>query len=541
MSLAYIALEGVSYVLPDGTALFSNLHEVFDERPTGLVGRNGVGKTVLARLMAGQLQPSAGRRVAHGRVHYLAQQTAAPTGATVADLAGVQPVLAALQRIEAGSADPADCDAVAERWDIRQQLSQALQSHGLGHLGAATRAGQLSGGECMRVALVGAALSGADFLILDEPSNHLDGPSRSALAKWLAQWPSGLLVVSHDRSLLNGMARTVELSASGLRSYGGNHAFYVSARAQEQAQAVAELDRRKLERRREERSMRDQRERQERRQANGARNAKQANQAKVLLDRQKERSDHSAGKLRRQHAAAQAELAQRVRDAAQQVAPALRTHLHVSDIASAPQRSVLHLDGVLLPHVAAPWSHIDLQLRGQQRVALRGPNGCGKSTLLKVMAGQCAPQAGACTTRLGAAYLDQHMGGLKADRSALEQLREANPGWSESTRRTRLAQLGLDAGRALLPTGALSGGERLKAAMACALYADPPPELLLLDEPSNHLDLPSLQALEAMLLAYPGAMVVASHDESFLNALRLTDQLVAEADGWRFSAWVSRA
>lgn len=541
MAHPYLALEGVSYALPDGTTLFSDLNEIFDQRPTGLVGRNGVGKTVLARLLAGQLQASAGRCVRSGRVHYLAQQTAPPAGATVADLAGVQPVLTALQRIEAGSTAPADFDAVGERWDIRQQLSQALQSDGLSHLSADTRVSQLSGGESMRVALLGAILSGADFLILDEPSNHLDATSRSALSECLAQWPRGLLVVSHDRRLLDGMARTVELSSVGLRSYGGNHAFYAHARAQEQAQAQAELQRLKQQRQRDEKTMRDQRERQEKRQASGARHRKEANQAKVLLDRQKERSDHSAGKLQRQHTAARAELAQRMRDAAQQVAPDMVIQLHGSEVESASQRQIAMLGDVALPYVAPPWQQVNLQLRGQQRLALRGPNGCGKSTLLKVLAGQLRPLAGMCAVRDGAVHLDQRMGDLPADRSALAQLQTANPRLSESELRTRLAHLGLDARKALLPTGALSGGERMKAAMACVLYAEPPPPLLLLDEPSNHLDLPSLQALEAMLTAYTGALVVASHDEAFLNALRLTDQLVACADGWRLSPWLDGA
>src|SRR5690606_20876618 len=151
-------------------------------------------------------------------------------------------------------------------------------------------------GESMRVALIGAQLSDADFLILDEPSNHLDRSSRLALSEWLQNWPRGLLVISHDRQLLRGMERIVELSSLGLRSYGGNYAFYAQARTQEQQRAIIALERARLDRRREENAMRKQRERQEKRQARGTREGKQANQAnqaKILLDRQKERSDQS--------------------------------------------------------------------------------------------------------------------------------------------------------------------------------------------------------------------------------------------------------
>lgn len=180
MTTTYLTLKGVSQVLPDGRALFADLNETFDMQPTGLVGRNGVGKTVLARILAGQLQPSAGDCLRSGLVHYLAQQVTCPEGATVGDLAGVQPALDALARIELGSTAPEDFDAVGERWDIRQRLRHELERGGLGHLEATTPARVLSGGETMRIALIGALLSDADFLILDEPSNHLDRPNRQA-------------------------------------------------------------------------------------------------------------------------------------------------------------------------------------------------------------------------------------------------------------------------------------------------------------------------------------------------------------------------
>jgi len=534
----FLALEDVSCVLPDGTPLFVHLTETFDDqRRTGLVGRNGSGKTMLARVLAGLLSPSSGRCVRAATVHYLPQQVAVPApGSTVADLAGVQAAMAALRRIEAGSADPADFDTVGERWHIRLQLQQALEQHGLGHLQADTLAAHLSGGEAMRVALIGALLAEADFLILDEPSNHLDQTSRTALIDQLARWPRGLLVISHDRQLLDSMDRIVELSPLGLSSYGGNYTFYAQAKAHEQDNAVAELERARLERRREEQAMRAQRERQEKRQARGARTGQQANQAKILLDRQKERSDHSTGKLLRQHAAAQQVLAQRVREAAEHVVDEAAIHLHVPPGAGVAQRLVAELDDVELPFARQSLRRITLRVRGRQRIGLTGPNGSGKSTLLKVLAGKIRPLAGRCQVIAGTVYLDQSLGQLDPDRPVLEQLQQNQRTLDEGALRMRLAQLGLDAQKVVRPSHLLSGGERLKAALACALYADPPPPLLLLDEPSNHLDLPSLRALEALLASYQGAMLVASHDPVFLRALGLTDCLEATGEGWRIYA-----
>ena len=537
MTSPYLALDGLSYVLPDGRTLFCDINERFDQRPTGLVGRNGSGKTILARLLAGQLQPTAGRCVRSGSAYYLAQQVALPADATVASLAGVQASLAALERIEAGSSDAADFDAVGDRWDIRPRLQHELELNGLVHLDAATPAGLLSGGEAMRVALIGAFLSEADFLLLDEPSNHLDRRNRLALIDQLQRWPRGLLLVSHDRQLLETMARLVELSSLGLRSYGGNYSFYAQCKEQERQSAVQQLERCKHERQREERSLREQRERQERRQARGQRQAYTANQAKILLDRQQERSESSAGRLRQQQAATREQLAQRVRDAAQRVEEEVAIVVHALPVVVSAQRRVAELDEVELPFVPAATCRISLRLTGQQRIGVVGPNGCGKSTLLKVLARQLEPLSGSCRMAVAGVYLDQRLANLAPQRTALEQLQAANRTATDGELRMRLAQLGLDAQTITAPSGSLSGGERLKAALAAVLYAAPPPPLLLLDEPSNHLDLPSVQALEAMLRGYRGALLVVSHDDAFLERLGLTERLLATEQGWRLDTW----
>lgn len=532
MTNTCLVLKDLSYVLPDGRRLFSNLNEQFDNRSTGLVGRNGVGKTVLVRMMAGLVRPTSGQCQRSGSVYYLDQQPVQPDGATLADLAGVQHTLDALQRIESGSTAQGDFDAVGDDWDIHQRLHHELERSHLGHLEAETPANRLSGGEAMRVCLMGAFLAGADVLILDEPSNHLDRPNRQALIEQLKRWKGGLLVVSHDRQLLESMERIVELSPAGLSSYGGNYTFYAEARAQEKQSALQNLDQIKLERRRQEQVMRQQRERQERRQARGRQQGKTANQAKSLLDRQKERSEASAGALRKQQACSRAQLKERLREAAHQVEAETQIVLHEICTAPPPRRCAAELSYVKLPYVTDACRTLNLILSGQQRVGVVGQNGCGKSTLLRVLSGQLTPVEGRCRVVRERAYLDQRLEMLDRDKGVLEQLQLANPEAEEGDLRMRLAQLGLDAQAIMEPSGVLSGGERLKGALACVLYAAESPQLLLLDEPNNHLDLPSLEALESMLRSYRGTLVVVSHDDSFLDRLELTDRLRATEQGW---------
>lgn len=533
----YLALEGVSYVLPDGRTLFSGLSEHFDRRATGLVGRNGIGKSVLARLLSGQLQPSAGRCVMSGKVHYLAQQLLPAPEATVAGLTGVQARLDALARIEAGSSATADFEILGDAWDIRQRLHDELARSGLGYLDETVAASRLSGGEAMRLALIGAMLSEADFLVLDEPTNHLDGHTRQVLLEQLQRWPRGLLVLSHDRRLLDTMDRIVELSSLGVRSYGGNYTFYAQCKARDRENAIERLEQRKLERQRDEQMLREQRERQEKRQARGNRQGREANQAKILLDRQKERSQGSAGKLRRWQAEASELAARRVIEAARQVAEEAEIVMHAPVGAPHAPRCVATLEEVVLPYVQGAAGRLSLLVAGQQRIGVVGPNGCGKSTLLKVLAGLLAPVAGRCQVSVPVVYLDQGLADLAPERSVLAQMRELNRSLPEGELRMRLAHLGLDAQAVIRPSGRLSGGERLKAALARVMYADVPPQLLLLDEPNNHLDLPSIQALESLLQAYAGALVVVSHDEAFLDQLGLTDRLLATGQGWHLQAW----
>ncbi len=527
-----LTLDGVSVVLPDGRILFSNLDASFGLQRCGLVGRNGVGKTMLARLLAGEIAPSAGRIVGTARVHFLTQQVAVDRDATVAGLAGVRTILDALQRIEAGSDSPDDFDALTDRWDIRQRLRAALDQCGVGDLDADMGAATLSGGEAMRVALAGALLANADFLILDEPTNHLDRDGRRAVRELLAHWPRGVLVISHDRELLDSMERIVELSSTGLASYGGNYAFYAEARAREQEVALARLEHARHARRRGERELREQRERLEQRQARGARQARDANQAAILLGGQKSRSEEAAGKLRRRQDDARLRLDRQVRDAAgnlraDKAIAVLQAH---GDAPGA--RRIAELRGVRLPHADATNGVRDLAITGGQRIAVVGPNGCGKSTLLKLLAGQVAPVAGDCIVHVDGTLLDQRMSALDPRKSTIEQLVALNPALGEDALRTRLVLLGLDAAQVAVPAGALSGGERMKAELACVLYADTAPQFLLLDEPGNHLDLPSLEALETMLREYPGTLMVVSHDETFLAAIGLSHRLQATSAGW---------
>ncbi|CDG14110.1 ABC transporter, ATP-binding protein [Serratia marcescens subsp. marcescens Db11] len=531
----YFVLHQLTCQFADGETLFGPLDLAFDRQRCGLVGRNGVGKTQLLRLIAGLDRPGNGHVESHAALAYVAQQPEIAADTTLAQLLGYGEVFAALARLEQGRPLADDIDRLEGRWDLNDRLQNAFAAAGLPAFDPLRSASSLSGGERMRAALCGALIGEGDFLLLDEPTNHLDSVGRAWLYQQLDQWRGGLLIASHDRQLLARMARIVELTPGALRSYGSNYDDYRRQRDTEQQAARADLEHAREERRRTRARQQKEHDMSQRRSAQTLRVVDTLNIASFERVAYKSAAKESLGTLRKQHQDQRDSLDAAVREAYQRVEEEQPVLLALPGSEVSANKQVLVLERLQLPFVSAP--PLDLRIDGPMRVALTGPNGCGKSTLLKTVLGQLTALSGHCHCPLSTAYLDQTLSQLDPNLSVMEHLGLQDSPLAEGALRTRLAQLQLGADRIALPLGSLSGGERLKAALACALWRQQPAQLLLLDEPTNHLDLASSLAIETALADFPGAMLVVSHDEDFLQALRPTHRLHRQADGWRLQAW----
>lgn len=495
-----ITVSGVSFEFPNGHPIFKNLNFTLGPGVTGLVGPNGVGKTTLARLLSGELKPSSGTIHTRSTPVFLRQREPAP-------------------------------DIAAGSWLGRDLPSGPMAVELLGSLDLTKPCSQLSGGEWMRVRL--ARFLNAGFLILDEPTNDLDREARETLIGFLRAHRGGILLISHDREALGICASIVELSNKGLSKFGAGWNEYLREKSAERARLEARLGEAKRAREAAHRERVEKSDRQQRRNRRGLEAAARGGMPKILIGGRKRRAQVTTGNIDKE-TSARAEGA--VRSAFEAFA-----ELKVDPVMYAGLRGVpipsgkLIAEGVGFNVYFRDWIYprdLNFDWRGNLRLGLRGRNGSGKSTLLKEVVRSIAsargepqgsPEARHQTRgtlnagRMRVLYLDQRCEVLDDRLSILENVRLVS-GESESQLRTALAKFLFTGESVFQKVSTLSGGERLRAALARGFLSAEKPELLILDEPTNNLDLGNVRFLETIVSGFKGGVLAVSHDEVFLEA-----------------------
>jgi ATPase subunit of ABC transporter with duplicated ATPase domains len=520
---AFLTLDSISLATPDGRPLVDGLSLAIGRERTGLVGRNGSGKSTLLRLLAGECEPAGGTVRRAGSIGMLAQL--ADDRLTVAEALGVADGLARLRRVEngEGSLD----DATEADWTLQARLDVTLVETGLPGLATDRRLASLSGGERTRVALARLLIEAPDLLLLDEPTNNLDSEGRQAVAELLERWRGGVVVASHDRALLERVDRIVELTAVGVTVFGGAWPAFAEARDAARARAEAELNRASDALRHAERAVQKEKEKKARRDKAGrARRAKGAD-SKMFLDAEKQRAENSAareGHIADRLIGDRMDALEQARARVEVLTP-LSIELPKTGLPGG--RELIAFKDVVMAHGGRRlFGPLSFDVRGPERIDVAGANGSGKTTLLGLVAGRLEPSAGEIsrpTDRV--AMLDQHVGLLDPASSILDNLRRLNPDLSDNEARAALARFAFRNIAALQIAGTLSGGERLRAGLACVFARREPPLLLLLDEPTNHLDLTSIEELETALAGFDGAVMAVSHDARFLQAIGVERQI----------------
>ncbi|MFG2006944.1 ABC-F family ATP-binding cassette domain-containing protein [Spirillospora sp. NPDC048911] len=517
-----IVCQDVSFAWQDGTQVLDGLDAAFGAGRTGLMGVNGSGKSTLLKLIAGELRPAAGTISVEGEIGYLPQNLPLGTARTVADLLGISEARTALLAIERGEATEENFAAVGDDWDVEERARAELDRLGLHELGLDRTVATLSGGETVMVGLAALFLARPDVLLLDEPTNNLDLDARRRLYDAVTAWPGVLVVVSHDRALLDLVDEIADLRDGDIRYFGGNLTEYEEALAVEQEAAermvrVAETDVRRQKRELEEAHVKL-----ARRVRYGNKMYDIKREPRAVMKLRKRAAQVSAGKHRIMHEDRLAGAKEKLTEAEEAVRDdaEIRVQLPATEVPAG--RTVLTVTGLTAAD-PEPGTMDELIVRGPERIALVGPNGAGKTTFLRALVGDPVTEGVAVKAGVdGLRYLPQRLDVLDDDLSVVDNVRTFAPSAPVNTIRAGLARFLFRGARADQLAGTLSGGERFRAVLASLLLAEPAPQLLLLDEPTNNLDMASARQLGQALEAYRGALVVVSHDLPFLRSIGIT-------------------
>ncbi|MFF9391050.1 ABC-F family ATP-binding cassette domain-containing protein [Streptomyces griseoluteus] len=523
-----LSATSLTFAWPDGTPVLDGLDISFGPGRTGLVGANGSGKSTLLKLLSGALVPTDGTIRVSGEIGLLPQNVTLDTALRVDEALGIAAKRAALHAIEAGDASEEHFETLDEDWDVEERARVTLGELGLGHIGLDRTVGEVSGGESVLLRLAALLLRRPDVLLLDEPTNNLDLFARRRLYAAVAGWPGVLVVVSHDRELLDLVDQIADLRAGEVAWYGGNYSAYEEALAVEQEAAERTVRAAEADVRKQRRELTDAHMKLARRKRYGQKMYDSKREPKIVMGARKRAAQESAGKHRIMHEERLAEARERLDEAVEAVRDDDEIRVDLPYTAVPPGRQVLTLEKLETVHGPRVTGLLDL--RGPERIALVGRNGAGKTTLLRTIAGELPPVAGLAEAHVPLRFLPQRLDVLDDGATVAENVARFAPGATPNRVRARLARFLFRGKRADQVAGTLSGGERFRAALAALLLAEPAPQLLLLDEPTNNLDMASVRQLTSALESYEGALIVAGHDLPFLDSIGITRWLLV-ADG----------
>ena len=533
-----ISIQQISYIHPDKEVLFSDLNFAISKgQKLGLVGNNGCGKSTLLQIIAGQLSPSSGVIVRPDDLYYIPQHFGQYDSLTIAQALQIERKQQALHAILSGDASNENFVILDDDWNIEERSIAALDLWGLGQFTLSYPMNLLSGGEKTRVFLAGMDIHHPSVVLMDEPTNHLDSSGRQRLYDWIEKYRSTLLVVSHDRTLLNLLPEICELEKHQINYYGGNYEFY-----KEQKTLIQEALQQRIEEK--EKALRIARkvahetaERRDKQNVRGEKSNIKKGVPRIVLNALQGKSEKSTSKLTGVHQEKAEKLTNERNQLRGSLSPtaALKTDFNSSS---------LHTGKILVTAKEINFSYhsnsinndiqensiskqqlwqapVSFQLKSGDRLRIEGANGSGKTTLLKLITGQLQPQEGTLTrTDFSYVYLNQEYSIIDDRNSILEQA------YAFNSRNLPEHEIKIILNRYLFPASEwdkscrkLSGGEKMRLAFCCLMISNNTPDMFILDEPTNNLDIQSIEIITATIKNYAGTVIAISHDNYFIQEI----------------------
>ncbi|MDQ0968999.1 ATPase subunit of ABC transporter with duplicated ATPase domains [Flavobacterium sp. W4I14] len=519
-----LILQGANYIHPNGDLLFSDLNLTINKyEKIALIGHNGSGKSTLLKILSGKLRPTTGYVKTESVPYYVPQLFGQFNDFTVAQALKIEDKLKALNEILNGEVTDENLTILNDDWTIEERCAEALIYWRLEGLDLNQKMDSLSGGQKTSVFLAGIAIHRPDIVLMDEPTNHLDLESRNRLYDYIRLTRNTLVVVSHDRTLLNQIEKICELSKRGITIYGGNYDFYTAQKKIENTALNNDLKAKEKALRKAKEVERESIERQQKLDAKGKKKQEKAGLPTISMNTLKNNAEKSTAKLKAVHtekldhiSAELSQLRSARPDADKMKIGFNQARLHKGkSIVEAKEVNFAFQDQLL-------WKEpLSFRIFSAERYVIKGRNGSGKTTLIKLILGQLRPSVGSLNKAdISAMYIDQDYSLIDNQLTVYEQAQQYNSGaLQEHEVKIRLNRFlfgKTDWGKSC---SALSGGEKMRLILCSLTIGNQSPDLIILDEPTNNLDIQNIEILTTAINEYQGTLLVISHDEYFLKQI----------------------
>jgi ATPase subunit of ABC transporter with duplicated ATPase domains len=521
-----LILQNIIYIHPDKDLLFDNINLSINRHDkVALAGNNGTGKSTLLKIIAGVLQPAGGSVHAASVPYYIPQHVGQFNDLTIARGLRVEDKLQALHEILAGNVSEANLALLNDDWTIEERCKEALMHWGLEGLSLTQKMESLSGGQKTRVFLAGIVIHQPEIVLLDEPSNHLDRAGRKLLYDFIQSASSTMMVVSHDRKLLNLLDSVYELSKRGITVYGGNYDFYAAQKRIESNALNEDVRNKEKALRKAKEVERETVERQQKLDARGKKKQEKEGLPTISMNTFRNNAEKSTARIKGAHVEKTGAMTQELHE--------LRTALPEMDkMKFGFDHSGLHQGKILVTAKEINYRYnnngiwaqpLSFQINSGERIAIAGLNGSGKTTLIKIILGELEPQTGSikrAATR--AVYVDQDYSLIDTRLTVYEQAQRFNhAAMQEHEIKIRLTRFLFTNDQWNKRCDTLSGGEKMRLMLCCLTIGHEGPDIIILDEPTNNLDIQNIEILTAAINDYQGTLIVVSHDQYFLEQVRM--------------------
>lgn len=523
-----LTLQNISYLHANRDLLFDKItFTINNHEKVALIGNNGVGKSTLLKIISGELQTTEGSVKVHSKPYFIPQIFGQFNHLTIAQALQIDEKLTAFREILKGDVTEENLNILNDDWTIEERCNEALQYWELNDLKLNQKLETLSGGQKTKVFLAGISIHLPEIILLDEPSNHLDLAARTLLYRFIKNTTASLIVVSHDRKLLNLLSAVYELNKQGITAYGGNYDFYNEQKQIENNALTNDIQNKEKALRKAKEKERETLERQNKLDSRGEKKQKKAGVSRIMMNTLRNNAENSTAKAKGIHAEKIGNISQNLQD--------LRSGLpEIDKMKFGFSKTDLHKGKILFTATDVNHSfenqflwreNLNFQIKSGDRIAIKGSNGSGKTTLIKMIIEVLKPKTGTISkTEASTIYIDQDYSLIENQLTVFDQIQRFNDsGLEEHTLKMKLNKFLFSQNDWAKSCSALSGGEKMRLLLCCLTINTKAPDIIILDEPTNNLDIQNIEILTAAINEYEGTLIVVSHDDLFLEEIHIED------------------